>query len=96
MATAGSLASLVPRCSMPCRRPTNRFSTDAYFKDQSCSIGCNMDGSWTVPATSAHPGGVNVTMADGHVQFIKNSISRPTWWAIATKADGEVVSSDAY
>jgi prepilin-type processing-associated H-X9-DG protein len=55
-----------------------------------------MDGSWTVPATSAHPGGVNLTMADGHVQFIKNSISRPTWWAIATKANGEVVGSDSY
>ena len=52
------------------------------------------DSSWTVPATSAHPGGVNVTMADGHVQFIKNTISRPTWWAISTKANGEVVSSD--
>ena len=76
--------------------PNESIFNGCLFLDQSCSIGCNMDGSWTVPATSAHPGGVNVTMADGHVQFIKNSISRPTWWAIATKADGEVVGSDAY
>jgi prepilin-type N-terminal cleavage/methylation domain-containing protein/prepilin-type processing-associated H-X9-DG protein len=76
--------------------PNESIFNGCLFKDQSCGVGCNMDGSWTVPATSAHPGGVNVTMADGHVQFIKNSISRPTWWAIATKANGEVVGSDSY
>ena len=42
------------------------------------SVGNNTDESWSMPATSNHPGGVNVTMADGHVQFIKNSISRPS------------------
>jgi prepilin-type processing-associated H-X9-DG protein len=76
--------------------PNESIFNGCLFRDQSCGVGCNMDGSWTVPATSAHPGGVNVTMADGHVQFIKNSISRPTWWAIATKANGEVISSDSY
>ena len=60
------------------------------------SVGNNTDESWSAPATSNHPGGVNVTMADGHVQFIKNSISKPTWWALSTKARGEVISADAY
>ena len=45
---------------------------------------------------SFHPGGVNVLMADGHVQFIKESISRPTWWGLGTIAGGEVLSSDSY
>jgi prepilin-type processing-associated H-X9-DG protein len=76
--------------------PNESIFNGCRFGDQSCSIGCNTDSSWTVPATSAHPGGVNVTMADGHVQFIKNSISRPTWWALGTKAGGEVLSSDSY
>jgi prepilin-type N-terminal cleavage/methylation domain-containing protein/prepilin-type processing-associated H-X9-DG protein len=76
--------------------PNESIFNGCRFWDQSCSVGCNTDSSWTVPATSAHPGGVNVTMADGHVQFIKNSISRPTWWAIATKGNGEIVSSDSY
>jgi prepilin-type processing-associated H-X9-DG protein len=76
--------------------PNESIFNGCRFQDQGCGVGCNTDSSWTVPSTSAHPGGVNVTMADGHVQFIKNSISRPTWWAIATKANGEVVSSDAY
>ena len=60
------------------------------------SNGNNTDEGWSYPATSQHPGGVNVTMADGHVQFIKNSISKPTWWALSTKANGEIISSDAY
>jgi prepilin-type N-terminal cleavage/methylation domain-containing protein/prepilin-type processing-associated H-X9-DG protein len=60
------------------------------------SVGNNTDESWSVPATSNHPGGVNVTMADGHVVFVKNSISKPVWWALSTKANGEVISSDSY
>ena len=47
-------------------------------------------------ATSAHSGGVNVALADGSVKFIKNSISWQTWWALGTKANGEVVSADSY
>jgi prepilin-type N-terminal cleavage/methylation domain-containing protein/prepilin-type processing-associated H-X9-DG protein len=61
-----------------------------------CGIGCNTDSSWSVPATSAHPGGVNVIMADGSGRFVKNSVSRLVWWALSTKAGGEVISSDAY
>ena len=46
--------------------------------------------------TSNHPGGVNLTMMDGSVRFIKNTINLPTWWAIGTRAGGEVISSDSY
>jgi prepilin-type N-terminal cleavage/methylation domain-containing protein/prepilin-type processing-associated H-X9-DG protein len=45
---------------------------------------------------SNHPGGVNVGFLDGSVRFVKDSVSPTTWWAIATKAGGEVVSSDSY
>jgi prepilin-type N-terminal cleavage/methylation domain-containing protein/prepilin-type processing-associated H-X9-DG protein len=61
-----------------------------------CGVGCNTDSSWTVPATSAHPGGVNVMFADGSGRFVKNSVNRKTWWSISTRALGEVVSSDSY
>ena len=47
-------------------------------------------------ATSNHPGGVNVTMSDGSVRFVKASIGMQTWWALGTKANGEVLSSDSY
>jgi hypothetical protein len=35
-------------------------------------------------------------MADGSVRFVKDSISMRTWWAIGTKANGEVVSADSF
>jgi prepilin-type N-terminal cleavage/methylation domain-containing protein/prepilin-type processing-associated H-X9-DG protein len=45
---------------------------------------------------SFHPGGVNVAMADGSVRFIKESINQQNYWALGTKAGGEVVSADGY
>jgi prepilin-type N-terminal cleavage/methylation domain-containing protein/prepilin-type processing-associated H-X9-DG protein len=47
-------------------------------------------------AQSNHPGGVNVAFLDGSVKFIKDTIAPITWAAIATRAGGEVVSSDSY
>ncbi len=47
-------------------------------------------------ATSNHPGGVNVGFTDGSVKFIKNSIAIPTWWALGTRNQAEVLSSDSY
>jgi hypothetical protein len=35
-------------------------------------------------------------MTDGSVKFMKASISEQTWWALATRDGGEVVSSDSY
>jgi prepilin-type processing-associated H-X9-DG protein len=49
-----------------------------------------------VGASSYHPGGVNVAFLDGSVKFIKNSVSAPAWWALSTKAGGEVVSADSF
>jgi prepilin-type N-terminal cleavage/methylation domain-containing protein/prepilin-type processing-associated H-X9-DG protein len=65
--------------------------------------GCRADGccdqtngAHYLPASSNHPGGVNVLFCDGSIKFIKNTISYPTWWALGTKANGEVISSDSY
>ncbi len=54
------------------------------------------DASFTIGAASNHPGGCNVLFADGSVRFVKDSINRMTWWALGTKGNGEVISSDAY
>jgi prepilin-type N-terminal cleavage/methylation domain-containing protein/prepilin-type processing-associated H-X9-DG protein len=47
-------------------------------------------------AESSHPGGVSALFADGGVRFIKNSINQSTWFALGTRASGEVISSDSY
>ena len=49
-----------------------------------------------VGASSYHSGGVNCGFLDGSVKFIKDSISNQTWWAIATKAGGEVIDASSY
>ncbi len=49
-----------------------------------------------IGASSYHPGGVNVCFLDGSVKFIKDSVNQITWWAIATKSNGEVVGADQY
>ena len=52
--------------------------------------------SLNVTARSNHSGGVNALMCDGHVQFIKNSVSVPVWQALGSRNGGEVVSADAF
>ena len=47
-------------------------------------------------ATSNHSGGANFAMGDGSVRFIKETVSFQTYWAIGTRANGEVVSADSY
>jgi prepilin-type N-terminal cleavage/methylation domain-containing protein len=49
-----------------------------------------------ISARSQHQGGVNSLIMDGSVRFIKNSITLPVWRALATRAGGEVISSDQF
>jgi prepilin-type N-terminal cleavage/methylation domain-containing protein/prepilin-type processing-associated H-X9-DG protein len=66
----------------------NTWSCDYGFGGQS------IRGAHT--ASSRHPGGVDVLFCDGSVKFIKSSIAKETWWAIGTKGNGELISSDAF
>jgi prepilin-type N-terminal cleavage/methylation domain-containing protein/prepilin-type processing-associated H-X9-DG protein len=50
----------------------------------------------SAPPSSNHPGGVNLGLADGSVKFIKDTVGLQTWWALGTRASGEVISSDSY
>ncbi len=45
---------------------------------------------------SRHPGGGNFLFVDGSVHYIKNSINQAIYWALSTRNEGEVLSSDAY
>jgi len=47
-------------------------------------------------ASSRHPGVVNVLMLDGSSRSVKSGISLPVWWALGSKAGGEVVSAGDY
>lgn len=45
-------------------------------------------------ASTAHPGGIQVCLADGSVRTISPGISPETWWAACTPSGGEVLSND--
>ena len=61
-----------------------------------CARNCNMDNSVSQPASSQHPGGVNVLLSDGSVRFVKSTIAKPVWWGLGSRAGGEVLSSDSF
>jgi prepilin-type N-terminal cleavage/methylation domain-containing protein/prepilin-type processing-associated H-X9-DG protein len=46
--------------------------------------------------SSFHPGGANVLLADGSVRFLKDSTSLGTIWALGSRNQGEILSSDSY
>ena len=52
--------------------------------------------SLNVTARSRHPGGVQVLFADGHAQFIKDSVSLMTWRALGSVRGGEVIGAESY
>ncbi len=68
------------------------------YKWNGCRVDCcvQMQAAHYLPATSNHPGGVNVLFCDGSVKFVKNTINQATWWALGTRGNGEVVSADSY
>jgi prepilin-type N-terminal cleavage/methylation domain-containing protein/prepilin-type processing-associated H-X9-DG protein len=57
---------------------------------------CTGKAPYFTAARSYHPGGVNAVMADGHVQFFKNSVNIDAWRALASSQGGEVLSADAF
>jgi len=67
-----------------------------YWTPNSKKADCAGDTNGLYSARSFHPGGVEVLFGDGHVAFVKDSVSQATWWALATRNGGEVIGSDQY
>ncbi len=62
---------------------------------RTCANGLTWNGV-AMTATSRHPGGVNIALADGSVRFVRESVNPDIWRALATIRGREVVASDAY
>jgi prepilin-type processing-associated H-X9-DG protein len=83
---------------------TLHFNAYDHFNTPN-GLSCVAGNSWggapggfndIITATSAHPGGVNVCFLDGSVHFIKENIAPNIWWALGSRNQGEVLSSDSY
>jgi prepilin-type N-terminal cleavage/methylation domain-containing protein/prepilin-type processing-associated H-X9-DG protein len=70
------------------KNPLNTLPGVGYSAGGACGT--------NAPFGSRHTGGANFLFADGSVRFIKNSISLPVYYALSTRNEGEVISSDQY
>ncbi len=60
----------------------------------SCVNGDSVFRYWeAITATSLHPGGVNLLLADGAVKFTSNSIDIKVWRALGSRNGGETIGS---
>ena len=63
--------------------------------EKSChTFGSDWDNDSAMAATSMHPGGVNVGLVDGSVQFFTDSVANDVWWAYGTRKGGEASASN--
>jgi prepilin-type N-terminal cleavage/methylation domain-containing protein/prepilin-type processing-associated H-X9-DG protein len=59
---------------------------------RSChDAGGELQANWWSSASSNHPGGVHVLLADGHVAWVDNGVDREIWWALGSR-DGQEVN----
>ena len=72
----------------------NSMNSFLLPNDPTPDVQANLNGWFT--ARSLHPGGVNAALADGSVRFIRNSINRPAWRALATRSGGEVINGNDF
>ncbi len=72
--------------------PPNSAPINTYYTN---TFRCS-EGDSAMNPTSNHPGGVNVSLMDGSVRFIKNTVNLDAWWALGTRSRGEIVSADAF
>jgi prepilin-type N-terminal cleavage/methylation domain-containing protein len=76
-------------CSVP-----NSDGLSCSFDDYSLDELNRGTHSGSFPATSNHPGGVNVVLMDGTVRFISETVALPIWRGLATRAGREAASLD--
>ena len=69
----------------------NTYAHDMMPNEKNCHNygGDDWHGATTMAATSEHPGGVNVGIADGSVRFVGETVSNDVWWAVGTRNGGE-------
>jgi prepilin-type N-terminal cleavage/methylation domain-containing protein/prepilin-type processing-associated H-X9-DG protein len=82
-------------CTLPNTREDNSDDCDGCINDPA-----NGMGAWPgcpfqqATARSRHTGGVMVALADGSVRFVRDSVSRGTWFLMLSRDDGMTYNPD--
>ena len=73
----------------------NHFMPVIPINQRNCHVyGGEDDGMNLVTPSSHHEGGMQVSMADGSVRFMTESIDRELYWALGSRNGGEVAIAD--
>ena len=54
------------------------------------------NGAANAPIQSVHPGGAHVLLADGSVQYLKETLDIQTLYNLANRDDGEIIAASAF
>ncbi len=71
----------------------NAPSPDCLSNDFTPGVGIYTSAGFHA-ARSRHEGGVNLVLGDGSVRFVSDGISQASWWALATRAGGDLLGAD--
>ena len=71
--------------------PPNSASCGRYGGSGNMDSSVNSNGGATT-ASSRHPGGANIVMADGSTHFVSENVAIEVWWAVGSADGGEVVA----
>ncbi len=58
--------------------------------------GGNNDFAVFSNCSSNHPGGAQILLGDGSVRFVKDSVQQAIWYALGTRAHGDIVDASQY
>jgi prepilin-type N-terminal cleavage/methylation domain-containing protein/prepilin-type processing-associated H-X9-DG protein len=88
-------ACLVPGCAKT-NRSYGRDLRHTKYPINSSILPMADDTDNDAPFGSAHVGGAQFAFADGHIQFLSQSIAMPTYQALSTFGSGEVIDGSTY
>jgi len=77
--------------ALAARGAPNAIGPGSKFQSQPMPFEGNCDPT---RASTYHPGGILVGLADGSVRTLSEAMSGDTWWALVTPCGGEVLGSD--
>lgn len=92
--------SLTPNSTAPdiMQGPLNRWAQTATGSppnaDPMMPVAIGARNDQVAAARSRHSGGVNVTLCDGSVRFVRNGVPLNLWMALGTMNGGETISGD--
>ena len=89
----GVTTYLGPNSPLPDRIYTAFYCNNQPARGLPCAVSTGTDPAM-MGARSRHTGGVNVSLCDGSVRFVRSSISIANWRAAGTSQGGEVLGLD--